>query len=140
MPDKKYHPTTLNDFLSFPSRRHESSPALPYPRYSPFPTGTSDPEWESGSPRGVRLYSTLGGTTGYTTRFTMPSSSSSRSCVVSMRCVMSGVSDLSSQNRSVPSFPMCHMMIIFHLPPIMESVSYRISAHACSASYIVRYF
>lgn len=56
----------------------------------------------SSCPRGVRVYSTRGGTTGYTFLSMTPSASSSRSCAVNICWVTSGISRRSSPKRRVP--------------------------------------
>ncbi|MNI72250.1 hypothetical protein D3C73_1281790 [compost metagenome] len=74
-------------------------------------------------PYSVKEYSTLGGTSAYTLRSTSWSSSSSRSWLVSIFCVIWGMSFFSSLKRLVPSRPRCHRMISFHLPPMTARVS-----------------
>ena len=69
------------------------------------------------SPRSVRLYSTLGGTTAYTLRAIKPSPSSSRNCWVSILGVASGTRRRSSLKRRI--FPdRCHRSKALYLPPI----------------------
>jgi hypothetical protein len=57
---------------------------------------------EQGFPIGVRLYSTLGGTSANASRRTRPSVVSERSVTVSMRCEIPGMAFCNSVNRSVP--------------------------------------
>ncbi len=62
-------------------------------------------------------YSTRGGTSAYTSRCTMPSSSSSRRCELSTFSVTPGTARRNSPKRQVRSFS-AHRMSTFHLPPI----------------------
>ena len=72
-------------------------------------------------PKSVSEYSTFGGTCGYTSRCTMPSASNSRSCKVSIRCVICGKSLCNSLNRRV-SGSRWYKINTFHLPPMMSGV------------------
>lgn len=74
------------------------------------------------SPRGVRLYSTLGGTMAYTLRAIKPSLSSSRNCWVSILGVASGTRRRSSLNRKILP-DRCHRSNALYLPPISCSVA-----------------
>ena len=73
-------------------------------------------------PFSVSEYSTLGGTTGYTTRVISALSSSSRNCCVSILGVASGTSLRNCEKRSV--LPVrCHSNSALYFPPISCNVA-----------------
>ena len=71
---------------------------------------------------GVRLYSTLGGTVGYTVRTSRPSRSSLRRFRVSIRRLMPSTVRSSSVKRMGPAAA-ATMMPMLHLPPMWSSTS-----------------
>ena len=72
-------------------------------------------------PSGVREYSTLGGTSLYTSRWTMLSSSNSLNCLVNIPFEIFGSSRWSSLNLLVCVLRF-HKMMIFHFPAMMSCV------------------
>ncbi len=74
------------------------------------------------SPSSVRLYSVLGGTTGYTFLEISPSASISRSCLVIILPVASGTSDWISLNLFVPPLRFQRITDLY-LPPMSFTVS-----------------
>ena len=78
---------------------------------------------------GVRLYSTLGGTIGYTVRTSRPSRSSLRRLRVSIRRLMPSTVRSSSVKRMGPAAA-ATMMPMLHLPPMWSSTS--LIGHASS--------
>src|SRR5699024_10872649 len=72
-------------------------------------------------PSSVRLYSTRGGTSAYTLRFTSPFSSMSRSCAVRTFCDTLPMDFFNSPNLFVPGKRSLRIST-FHLSPISISV------------------
>jgi heptaprenyl diphosphate synthase len=70
----------------------------------------------SARPSSVSEYSTLGGTCGYTSRWTRPSASISRRCWTSIFSLTPGSPRRSSPNRRVPWAASSHRINDFHLP------------------------
>jgi hypothetical protein len=73
-------------------------------------------------PSSVRLYSVLGGITGYSRREISPHSSSSRSSLVRIRSLTGGHALRSAENRCGSSRTRAQTILAFHLPPRMREV------------------
>lgn len=73
-------------------------------------------------PMSVSEYSTLGGTTGYTSRCIRPSFSSSRSWLVSIFGVAAGINLCSWLKRNILS-ARCHSISDLYFPPTISSVA-----------------
>ena len=73
-------------------------------------------------PKSVRLYSVLGGITGYSRREISPHSSSSRSSLVKIRSLTGGHALRSAENRCGSSLMSAQTILAFHLPPRMREV------------------
>lgn len=73
------------------------------------------------SPKSVKMYSTLGGTSAYTVRVNKPFSSIARSCAVNTFCDTLPIDFFSSPNRFVP-VSKSRKIKTFHLSPIKVNV------------------